>query len=308
MSVSGISQSNYALQFWQSQQKQADGTWGSASRYASSGANTATTNAYANSNSSMVEQLSKSIKLAMDTLGLKAGDRITFSSLLEAREKMEQDFAEQVKADLLKLGVDESVEFTLVSDGQGGIKVIMDESTVNKSKTLDKSDTIQTMLEELDLEGVKFSLEADGKGGLTVKGDAEHKEAIEQYLEDHPEAKAALFKEIGLGENKAFTMEYAEDGSAKVSWEYSGKDDKAAIEKYFKDNPSMVKKFNEIQSLTNLEQARKSMALDKTTIRKRIQMESMVAWFAGQGMSVDQLMQYSGGQSYFAASGLNYTA
>ena len=399
MSVGGISSySNYALQF---QQYKTSGN-ASSSSSSSSRSTSAIGNAFANS--SLIDQLTSSIQMAMNTLGLKAGDRITFNTLNEARQKMEDSFAAQVKKDLQALGVDENAKFNLVSDGNGGIRVIMDEGTSTSVKNYTESDslddllkklgfdddvkfslksdgkggfeviadgtatktasfknldTLKTMMEELGLdedEDAKFSLEADGEGGFKVVTDDEDLKAmIEDYLDENPEARENLLKDIGLGDDKAFTLAYDGKGGAKVTTEedikssieqyfkdnpdeaekilkefnltkssdftiahegedsikvtasYSGKEMKAIIEQYLKDNPKMVDKFNEIQSLTNLEQARKAQALDPSTIRKRVQMESLVAWFAGEGMSVDQMFQNSGSTNSWAMSGLNYT-
>jgi len=398
MSVGGISSYNsYALQF--QQYKTSGNASGSSS---SSRSNSAIGNAFANS--SLIDQLTTSIQMAMGTLGLKSNDRVTFNTLNEARQKLEDNFAGVVKKDLQALGVNEDSVFNLVSDGNGGIRVIMDEGPATSVKNYKESDSLDDLLKKLGFDDeVKFSLKSDGKGGLTViaDGDAtktanfksldtlkimmeelgldEDKDAkfsleadgeggftvvtededlkamIEDYFEENPEARESLLKDIGLGEDKAFTLAYDGKGGAKVTTQedikssienyltdnpdevkailkefnltkssdftisregedsirvtasYSGKEMKAIIEQYLKDNPKMVDRFNEIQSLTNLEQARKAQALDPSSIRKRVQMESLVAWFAGEGMSVSQMFQNSGSSGTWAMSGLNYT-
>ena len=307
MSVNSIpsAYSSYALQ---SLSSQASGTSGSTSSYfsASTAETAASTTAYAGG--SMLDQLNEAMNMAMDALGLRAGDRVTFADVEEARKKMEEAFSARVAEDLLALGVDPDVNFTLVTDNNGGIKVIMDESVVKRTKTVEGSETIAAMLEELGLESdAVFSLSADGRGGFSVTADEDIKEQIEQYLADHPGVEAALRKEFDRSGGSAFTLEHGGADGMSLSYVFSGKEAKAAIEQYFEDKPEMVEKFNEIQALTNLDQARKSLSLDKSAVRKRVQMESLVAWFAGEGMGVDQLMQYSNGQSLFAASGVNYT-
>ena len=306
MSVNSIpsAYSNYALQPVLSQ---TSGTSGSTPSYFSATASDTPASTIAYAGGSLLDQLNEAMNMAMNALGLRAGDRVTFADVEEARKKMEEAFSAQVGDDLLALGVDPDVHFTLVTDNNGGIKVIMDEAIVKRTKTVEGSETIDAMLEELGLESdVAFSLSADGRGGFSVTADQDIKEQIEQYLEDRPGVEAALRKEFDRSGGSAFTLEHGADGLS-LSYLFSGKDAKAAIEQYFEDKPEMVEKFNEIQALTNLDQARKGLSLDKSAVRKRVQMESLVAWFAGEGMGVDQLMQYSDGQSLFAASGVNYT-
>lgn len=84
--------------------------------------------------------------------------------------------------------------------------------------------------------------------------------------------------------------------------------DKAKVEKYFKDNPEMVSKFQEIQAMSNIEEARKGAGYSPQAIRQRIQIESMVDWFSGSGQSVQQLMQYSSAESLYALAGVNRVA
>ena len=74
--------------------------------------------------------------------------------------------------------------------------------------------------------------------------------------------------------------------------------DKAKIEKYFKDNPDMVKKFQKIQTLSNLEKARKSEGYSPQDIKTRLQMEAMSAWWSEDGAS-SQIMDFTGDQATF---------
>ncbi len=85
-------------------------------------------------------------------------------------------------------------------------------------------------------------------------------------------------KKLGVDENVSFRLVSDSDGSGvKV---ISDHEDRALIEKYFKDNPDMVKKFEQIQSLNKMEETRKSQKIDVKAIRSRLQVESMTAWYA----------------------------
>ena len=214
MSVYGISHNNYSMQIWQQLQQDADGTR-SGSRTASSSSASGSMNAAANQaygGSSMVDHLSSAIQSAMDTLGLKPGDKVTFATIAQARKKMEDQFSEDVKSGLQELGIGDDVDYSLVSDGKGGVTVLCDH------------------------------------------------------------------------------------------------EDKAKIEQYFKDNPEMAERFNEIQSMTNVDQARKVQGLGMDATNKREQIASLLNWFTGSGQTVNQLMRFDSGNTLFSAIGLSLTA
>lgn len=110
-------------------------------------------------------------------------------------------------------------------------------------------------------------------------------------------------RKAGVDENVKFQL--VSDGKGGVTV-VTDSEDKAKIEKFFADNPDMVKAFNKIEALTNVEAARKSQSLDVKATRKRIEVESMTAWFAGTGQSIGSILDFSGGQSSLIA-GLNKT-
>ena len=104
--------------------------------------------------SSLSTNLRKAIELARESLGLDAGDRITFDTIAKARVKLEEEFQAQVKADLTKLGVDEDVVFKLYMDDKGAVKVECADAEQKKkieqylkdnTKIADKFKEIQTL-------------------------------------------------------------------------------------------------------------------------------------------------------------------
>ncbi len=103
-------------------------------------------------------------------------------------------------------------------------------------------------------------------------------------LQKYREGLEASFSEtvrkdlLALGVDKDIEFRLASDGQGGVSV-VSKHADKAKVEKYFKDNPDMVAKFNDIQALTGLDQARKAQQISPAALRTRIQMESMALWF-----------------------------
>lgn len=80
-------------------------------------------------------------------------ERITFTDVENYREKLEDEFSSTVKEDLLKLGVDPDVEFTLVTDSSGKLTVVSshpDKAKIQKyfdsnPKMAEKFETIQAL-------------------------------------------------------------------------------------------------------------------------------------------------------------------
>lgn len=154
-----------------------------------------------------ISQLSSAVSSALKSMGLSSSDRVTFSTLMDHKADLETKFSENVRADLLKLGIDPSVDFRLVSGTDGtGVKVVS----------------------------------------------------------NHP--------------------------------------DKAKIEKYFADNKNRVAEFEQIQGLANIENTRKSQSIDKDSLRSRLQLESMSAWFSDSPAS--SIMDFQPDYSNFY-TGLN---
>lgn len=62
----------------------------------------------------------------LSSMGLGASDKVSFQDLLDCREDLRQQFETTVKKGLRDKGVDENVTFQVVSDGNGGVKIITD--------------------------------------------------------------------------------------------------------------------------------------------------------------------------------------
>ncbi|MFV0420647.1 hypothetical protein [Oleidesulfovibrio sp.] len=153
--------------------------------------------AYTGGASSMKE-IKAMINAALEGIEPSSNGKITFAMLDEHRNKMEKDFAEQVKADLRELGVAEDIDFRLVADPvTGNVEVV------------------------------------------------------------------------------------------------SSHADKAKVEQYLKDNPEMVEKFKQIQTISNLDRARQFNGISKTDMKREIQMEALGSFFmsaTNNGMGAGSMM------------------
>lgn len=211
MSVSSIYNSSYSsvsglLQGLGINLNDADGT-GSSGKSSSAARSSSPANSLYSSAGSP-QNLAAALAAAMNDLGLNASDRVTFQTLRDYRDQLQDSFTSALRADLLEAGVDPDISFRLVSGADGsGVKVIS----------------------------------------------------------DHP--------------------------------------DKEKIEQYFKDHPEMVQEFEKIQALNKMEEARKNQQIDIKSIKSRIQMESMTAWFS----NTSSFMAFSAqGAAYY--SGINAIA
>ena len=73
------------------------------------------------------QNLAAALAAAMDGLGLSANDRVTFQTLRDYRDRLQDAFTSALRGDLLEAGVDPDVSFRLVSNADGtGVKVISD--------------------------------------------------------------------------------------------------------------------------------------------------------------------------------------
>lgn len=155
-----------------------------------------------------------------------------------------------------------------------------------------------------DLAGIAASaMDAMGipkNGNVTFGQISAYKEKLEKEYGD--KLKTDLEK-LGVDKDIKFQLKLGKNGSMEV---VSDHPDKAKVQKYFDDNPDMVKKYKEIQSLADLDNARKNMQMNPTDLRKRIQVESLAAWWDQGGNGGSSIGDFSGGDMAFY-KGINAT-
>lgn len=139
---------------------------------------------------------SEEIQAILDELSKITGGSVSFAELREYQAELQRQFNEAVKEDLQTMGVDPNTEFTLASDGEGGIKVLCDSA------------------------------------------------------------------------------------------------DKSIIEAYFAQNEEMVGAFNKLQTLSNLDKARKEQDLSVAELKTRTQIEAVAKWWSSEGTDYSQYMYY----------------
>ncbi|MDO5483496.1 MAG: hypothetical protein Q4F27_01175 [Desulfovibrionaceae bacterium] len=112
-----------------------------------------------------------------------------------------------------------------------------------------------------------------------------------QQLEENfnSAVKEGLEKQ-GLDPNTRFAIQINDDGSATVQSDHA---DCAKIQAFFDANPDLIKNYRQIEALAGIDDARKAMQLSPATVRKRLQIESMAAWWAGSGSASSYFGNYS---------------
>lgn len=159
---------------------------------------------------SYTDSLLSNLSQVFNGMGVGSKDSVTFNDMLNYRDTLRQSFEDTTKQGLREMGVDENVNFQVISDGNGGIKIV------------------------------------------------------------------------------------------------TNSEDKAKIDAFFAKNPALISQFNQIESLTNVEAARKSQNINVKAMRQRIEVESLATWFAGTGMGVGSILNFSGSLSSLSLlSGLN---
>lgn len=310
-SVSGINTYTSGMYQWQNQ-KLSTSTSGSSSSSSGSSSSTLSQMLGGNSISSQLSSMVELTKYAMDAMGLESDSRVTFSQITKYREKLNTEFNTAVKEGLEKLGVSDpsSVTFTLAEDGSLTATSANATDQANVQAWLKGNAAIgkdlRTALTTAGISSTAVSMTVDSSGKLTAASstDSDNKAAIQAVL-DNSKLGSTLntgMNSLAVSSDAKFTLKANEDGS--VSVESSDAATKAAVQKFFDSNPALVKKFGQIQALSGLDDARKSLQVSPSDLRKRIEVESMAAWWAGSGSTSSSFGNYSDG-SLSMLSGLN---
>jgi hypothetical protein len=118
--------------------------------------------------------------------------------------------------------------------------------------------------------------------------------------QDFAEKLRKDFELLGVDPQIVFQLKENEKGGLTVGSDHADRD---KVQKYFDDNPKMVKEYKEIQALANLEAARKNMDINPVELKKRLQIENMSAWWGTESNGGSIMNVSSAGTSWF--SGVN---
>lgn len=311
-SVSGISSYTSALYQWQNQ-KLSTSTSGSSSSSSKSSSSKLNQLLSGKSMSTQLSSMVELTKYAMDAMGLDSNSRVTFSQITKYREKLNSEFNAAVKEGLEKLGVKDpsSVTFTLAADGSLTATSANATDQANVQAWLKGNAAIgKDLRTAMTAAGISSStsvaMTVDSTGKLTAASstDSASKAAIQAVLDNSTLGKTLNtgMNSLAVSSDAKFTLKTNADGS--ISVESADAATKAAVQKFFDNNPTLVKKFGQIQALSGLDDARKSLQVSPSDLRKRIEVESMAAWWSGSGSANNSFGNFANG-SLSMLSGLN---
>ncbi|MBO4335962.1 MAG: hypothetical protein J5846_09060, partial [Desulfovibrio sp.] len=247
------------------------------------------------SQTSLSDQLSGLVRLtryAMEEMGLSEDSRVTFSRLQEYCDSVQERMSQAVQDGLNALHVDPAnVTYTLVEAGK--LTAHSADSAVEALAQLacdEKAKESKNLAERLwsaglDLDqGVSFALDSEGK--VTGIGTSA---AYQQVLE----SEALTFQDLSghilaahVDANIDFSLKTNDDDSVTVNSSKSQYNN--VLQAFFDQNSAIVQDYQRSEALSQIEEARKFMALSPKDMRTRLQLESMAAWWDNQNSSSSQ--------------------
>ena len=257
----------------------------------------------ASSGSTLTEQISSLVKLtrfAMDSMGLSADSRVTFSQLKKYSDQVQERFSSAVEEGLENVRVDPA-NLTYTLDANGILSAhsasMLNESLAQKAID-DGSELGAGLLTRLAQAGVDlnegFSFSLDAKGTIRALGDSA---AWQSTLDAAHVTFPTLAQQIAseqIDPKIGFSLK-TEDEVVKVNCgdpKYT-----EILQAFFDENPSIVADYKRTEALSGIEDVRKFMRLSPSDMRTRLQLESMAAWWdnSGQSQATSSFGTYNGG-------------
>lgn len=126
-----------------------------------------------------------------------------------------------------------------------------DEESKKKQALLDEINAAAANSENLAEQVEMLARELGIEGKITYNKLLSHKEDLESAFQEKVKKGLA---ELGVDPAADFRLSLNDDGTIKVS---SNHKDKAKIEQFFKENPGLAESYRQIQTLNQVEEARK---------------------------------------------------
>lgn len=165
--------------------------------------------------------------------------------------------------------------------------------------------SITEKLEKNNIDLTAASLRLVKEGNLQININNANNNEIQAVLDKAGETGKKIYaglEDLGIDPNINFSLQFDDDGKLVV---ISDHPDAAKVQQFFNENPELVKKYQQIETLAGIDDARKAMQISPSEMRKRIQIESMASWWADSGDSNSYFGQYSSSNGLSLLSGLN---
>lgn len=249
------------------------------------------------------------IRNALDSGGIDAA-RIDFQissagrlSVLDAVTSRAQaaldantGLGENLRQALYEMGysLDQPVELTFNGDGQLMIKG--DGNAAANEWLAENSDLADIVKKQLDASGAELSaasLRLGKEGNIQISvNNTDNNDA--QKIMDRLDAAGVKIKagldSLAIDPDINFTMRVNEDGSLTIISDHPDRD---KVQRFFDENPDLVRQYRQIETLAGIDDARKAMQISPSAMRKRIQIESLSAWWAGSDDADSYFGNYS---------------
>lgn len=255
--------------------------------------------------SGLAENSTVSMKLS-DTGNLKIVN--TGQAAMQTALDANSEQSDKLRAALVGMGVDLSSPMTFALNNEGKLVVSGEHEhseEINKwlAENTGMAASLSAQLKKQGIDASAASLRLGKTGNVQAVVNNGELGDIQAIL-DKSSLGASLSKglgSLGISPDVQFTLQTNANGSVTV---ISDSPDQAKIQKFFDDNPALVKQYQQIEALSGLDDARKAMQASPTEMRKRIQVESMAAWWSGSGNASSYFGNYSNGNMSVLA-GLN---
>lgn len=229
----------------------------------------------------------------------------SIQSALDGKASLTRD----LRAGLEKLGVSLKTPLEFGFDAEGNLAVKGDHdagASINQwlEDNPGLADAIKEELKKRDVDTSAVSLRLGAEGNVQITVDNGELNDIQAVLDKNGDAGKKLatgLDGLGVDPNINFTIKIGDDGSLTVVSDHPDRD---KVQRFFDENPDLVKKYLQIETLSGIDDARKAMQLAPSEMRKRIQIESMASWWADSGSASSYFGTYSDG-NLSLLSGLN---
>ncbi|MBD5648065.1 MAG: hypothetical protein HDQ89_10840 [Desulfovibrio sp.] len=233
----------------------------------------------------------------------------TAASGLQSALDGKADLTKDLRAGIEKLGVslETPLEFGFDAEGNLAVKGSPDAGASINQWLQDNPELADALKEELgkrNLETSDVSLRLGKEGNLQVSVNNGALSKVQTALDQNSATGKKLatgLDSLGVDPNISFSIQIGDDGSLTVVSDHPDRD---KVQRFFDENPDLVKKYRQIETLSGIDDARKAMQLAPSDMRKRIQIESMASWWADSGSASSYFGAYSGG-NLSLLSGLN---
>lgn len=217
------------------------------------------------------------------------------------------EIADKARAGLAEAGIEVAYPLEFKFDDNGSLVATGENSEALNAWLAGNAELAETVKKELakhnvDPSAVTLRLGANGAVQTSVNDAAINE--IQEGLDKSQDTGAKIIQalgNLGIDKNINFSLQVDENGAIKV---ISDHPDAAKMQKFFDENPDLVKKYRQIETLAGIDDARKAMQISPSAMRKRIQIESMAAWWAGSSDATSYFGGYSS-DGLSLMSGLN---